>query len=267
LGNKLYQNPDWFKQKHLEEHWSINKMADECSVTWRTVRRWGKKLGIPVQKHDNKQYPNLEPSPELSYILGVLDGDGSVSSDGHIQLGVKDYKFAKEFERALKAIGLRAKVKERNNWNKSLKRQEHGWKCQAYSVVFVRWYRSLTREQKEEIVGQFPEKYLKGFFESEGTYIVNTNGGVLVHFSNLNYELLLKVQRLLATLGYKSRIYETKVKGHFSGREKTAYKLNLLGSSEKKHEFIKRIKPVIKNRPYDYSNPNGLRGREPKNSY
>jgi len=65
-------------------------------------------------------------------------------------------------------------------------------------------------------------------------------------------------------LGYDSNIYERKYKEPFKGREVTAYRLSLLGSSEVKHGFIKRIKPVIKNRPYDYSDPNGLRGRKPE---
>jgi len=263
LGSKLYQNPDWFKQKHLEEGWNIYRMARECGVSWDTIRYWGRKHGIPLQKHgtNDKQYPNLELSPELAYILGVIDGDGCVSGDGHIQLNAKDYVFAKEFEKALKAIGLRAKVTERNDWNKNLERQYHGWKCYAYSTVFVHWYNGLTQEQKEGIVRQFPEQYLKGFFESEGSYYLDTNGSVHVYFSNFDYDLLLMVQRLLTLLGYDSNIYESKHKGYFTGREVTSYRLSLLGPGAKKHEFIKRLNPCIKNRPYDYRDPNGLRGR------
>jgi len=270
LSDKPYQDPVWFKQKHLEAGWSINKMARKCGVAWATIRDWGDKLGIPLQKEKNmgsKQYPNLESSPELSYLLGVLDGDGNVSGNNLIQLGTKDFEFAEEFANALRAINLRANVIEKNYWNKDLKRQYHGWRCYARSVVFVRWFKGLTQEQKEGIAKQFPEEYLKGFFESEGSYNINTNGGAHVYFSNFDYELLLMVQRLLTTLGYESRIYENKRKSQFTGEEKTTYRLNLLGSSEDKHEFIRRIKPVIKNKPYDYSDPNGLRGRKPKNRY
>jgi len=264
LGSKLYQDPVWFKQKHLEEGWSIRKMARECGVGWTTIRYWGDKLGIPLQKPDkrNKQYPDLSPSPELAYILGVIDGDGCVSGYDRIQLGTKDYEFAQEFRRALKVIGLRANVTKNDYWNKDLQRQYHGRQCYAHSVVFVRWYNGLTQEQKEKIARQYPWGYLKGFYESEGSYYIGPNGDVNVRFSNLDYELLLMVQRLLTKLGYDSKNYETKFKSQFTGREVTEYSLHLLGSSEEKHEFIRKLNPCIKNRPYDYSDPNGLRGRK-----
>jgi len=266
MGKKYNWSREWLYNEHIVKGKSINKIADEQGVSWATIRDHLIKNDIPIQKHGNsdKQYPNLEPSPNLSYILGVIDGDGSVNGVDRIELGTKDYEFAKEFETALKAIGLRANTRNNDRWNKSLKRQQRIQKCYASSAVFVDWYRSLLREQKEEIVQQFPEEYLKGMFESEGTYTIVTNGGVHVHFSNTDYESLLMVQRLLALLGYDSNIYEFKFKDYFSGQEKIQYRLNLLGSSEEKHEFIKRIKPVIKNQPYNYSDPNGLRGRKPK---
>jgi len=245
---------------------SIDQIAFEQGVAWQTIQRHLVKNDIPIQKSviGAKQYLNLEPSPTLSYILGVIDGDGSVHGNDRIELSVKDYAFAKEFETALKAIGLRANVIKDDYWKKDLQRQARMWKCYAYSAVFVRWYKGLTQEQKEGIARQYPKEYLKGMFESEGTYVIGPNGSVHVRFFNFDYELLLVVQRLLTLLGYESKIYESKFKGYFTGQEVTEYTLNLLGSSEKKHEFIKRIKPVIKNQPYDYSDPNGLRGREPK---
>jgi len=261
---KLYWDKEWLYKEHIEEGKSINKIADEQGVAWQTIRRHLRKNNIPIQKQYewSEQHPNLKPSPVLAYVLGVLDGDGSVNNGICIELVTKELEFAQGFEKALRSIGLRAYVRNNDHWNKSLQRQYRGWKCYANSVVFVRWYRNLTQEQKEEIARQYPKEYLKGFFESEGTYIIRTDGSVNVHFSNFNRELLLMVQRLLTLLGYESRIYERKYKDHFSGREVTDYRLNLLGSSEEKHEFIRRLNPVIKNKPYDYSDPNGLRGRK-----
>jgi len=257
---------EWLYDEHVVKGKSVNRIAEEQGVSWSVIRHRLRKFGIPLQGSDKwgKQYPNLEPSPELAYILGVIDGDGSVSGYDRIDLGTKDYEFAQEFRRALKAIGLKANVTETSYWHKNLKKHVHRWQCYANSAVFVRWYKGLTLKQREGIASQFPGEYLKGFFESEGSYYIGTSGGVNVCFSNFDYELLLIVQRLLTLLGYESRIYENKRKGYFSGREVTVYRLNLLGSSEEKHEFIKRIKPVIKYRPYDYSDPNGLRGREPE---
>jgi len=265
--NKKYNwSRGWLWNEHIKEGKSIRQIALEQGVHWVTIRSHLVKNEIPIQKHapSNKQYPNLKPSPELSYILGVIDGDGSVSGYDYIQLGTKDYVFAKEFERALKAIGLRAKVIKDDHWNRDLKRQQRMWKSYAYSVVFAQWYNDLTQEQKEGIARQYPEKYLQGFFESEGTYIIRTDGNARVHFSNLDHELLLMIQRLLTLLGYESNIYERKLKTQLSRREVTVYSLELLGSNKEKHEFIRKLNPCIKNKPYDYSDPNGLRGRKSK---
>jgi len=266
VSRKYNWGQEWLYNEHIVEGKSINKIADEQGVGWSTVRKHLRKNDIPIQKHgtSNKQYPNLSPSPELAYILGVLDGDGYVSGCIQIALGVKDEVFAQEFANALQAIGLRAKVRKYDYWVKNLKRQEHRWVCNVNSVVFVRWYKGLTQERKEGIAKQFPEEYLKGMFESEGSYNINPDGSAYVWFSNFDYNLLLMVQRLLTMLGYESKIYKSRHKSRFSGREVTEYKLGLLGSSKEKYEFIKRIKPVIKNQPYDYSDPNGLRGHKPK---
>jgi len=262
MGKKPYWSRKWLYKEYITEGKSIARIAREKGVANITIRYHLIKNDIPIRERGNKQYPDLNPSPELAYILGVIDGDGCVSGHDHIYLGTKDYEFAQEFRRALKAIGLRANIGEGSYWNKNLKRQYHKWQCYAYSTVFVRWFKGLAQEQKEGIAKQFPEQYLKGFFESEGTYFIGSDGSTNVRFSNFDYELLLKVQRLLALLGYDSNIYESKHKGYFTGQEVTAYRLNLLGSSKEKHEFIKRIKPIIKNKPYDYSDPNGLRGRK-----
>jgi len=260
VSKKYTWSREWLHNEHVKEGKSIFQIACEQGVAWQTVRDHLVDNGIPIRKHgtSDKQYPNLEPSPALSYILGVIDGDGSISNDGQIQLGVKDLEFAREFEKALKAIGLRANVIKDDHWNKDLKRQQEIWHCYARSVVFVDWYRGLTQEQKEGIASQFPEKYLQGFFESEGTYIIDTSGSVSVHFSNLDYDLLLLVQRLLTLLRYDSNIYESKFKDHFTDQEKTEYRLSLLGSSKEKHEFIKKLNPVIKNQPYNLLRPKRL---------
>jgi len=220
------------------------------------------KNNIPIQKQYewSKQYPNLGSSPELAYVLGVIDGDGSVGGYNRIELEVKDKVFAKAFAGALKAIELRANIIKNDRQNKDPKRRHHYWFCYANSVVFVDWYNGLTQEQREKIAKQYPLEYLRGFYESEGTYFINTSGGVNIFFSNFDYDLLLMVQKLLTLIGLKSKIYENERKTCFAEQGVTLYTLRLLGSVEEKHEFIRKLKPCIKFEPYDYSGPNGLRG-------
>jgi len=67
-----------------------------------------------------------------------------------------------------------------------------------------------------------------------------------VTFINTNYERLLLVQELLRQVGYSSNIHKNRHRDPFTGREYTLYKLNVLGSSEEKHELVKKLNPTIK---------------------
>jgi len=134
---KLYRDRSWLYEEHRVKGKSINQIAREQGVSWSTVWYHLRKNGIPIQKQLSKQYPSLEPSPELSYILGVIDGDGSMSSHNRIELEVKDKVFAEEFAHTLRIIGLRTNIRRDDYWSKGLKRQARMWKCYAISVVFV----------------------------------------------------------------------------------------------------------------------------------
>jgi len=104
---------------------------------------------------------NLEHSDTLAYILGILDGDGSVYFNEQkftykVILGVKDEDFAVSFATALNEIGLRSSqcIDSKGTFY-----------VQAYSKMLCTYY--LQREW-EKWIPTYPIGYVRGFYESEG---------------------------------------------------------------------------------------------------
>ena len=85
---------------------------------------------------------------DLSYIIGVLLGDGHVriskeDNSGIIVLHQKRKEFAESFYRALESIGLNPSKRENS---------DGFWVVYAYSRPFVEWYKSLSIEEIEHLV-------------------------------------------------------------------------------------------------------------------
>jgi len=158
-----------------------------------------------------------KPSPELSYILGVLDGDGYVRIKGrHYLVGLQsiDYEFVEKFNNALIKVFGKDKpysiyVEKREPPRKPIYRVE------GVCKKFVEWYLNTPREARWALARHYPRQYLRGIYDSEGSVIVqvsySSNAPVLdcrIMLYNTDLELLMFVQKLLAEQGYESKIYK-----------------------------------------------------------
>ena len=52
---KKYRDREWLKIKYLEELWSSEKIARDCSVSGGTVRKYMKRLGVPARSLSQAQ--------------------------------------------------------------------------------------------------------------------------------------------------------------------------------------------------------------------
>jgi len=86
------------------------EISNECGVNSRTVEKWIYQGCSPYNK---LRVPDLSPSPDLSYLLGVYYGDGGSyryeRSDGWKEayyqiLGAKDKDFVRKFAECLSKI-------------------------------------------------------------------------------------------------------------------------------------------------------------------
>jgi len=158
-----------------------------------------------------------KPSPELSYILGVLDGDGYVRIKGkHYLIGLQsiDYEFVEEFNNAL------IKVFGKNRPYSIFKEKRDPPRKPIYRVEgickkFVKWYLRTPREDRWSLAKKYPKKYLRGIYDSEGSVTVqechSSNAPILncrIDLSNTDLVLLSFVQKLLVEQGYRPKMYK-----------------------------------------------------------
>ena len=201
---------------------------------------------------------NLEPSPELAYILGVCLGDGCVRSyelgkdkrpSYRIILAVQHKEFAESFKQALEKIGLKPNI--RLTYRKDRPNESPLWRVEAHSKVFVEWYKDITSDMKKlyEFLKKCPDgfkEFIRGFYESEGSYYKGYNklGGLQRNLCiyNTNKELIDLVARILREMGFTISVTVDR-RQHLGWKDK--YKIRVWAKDI--HKFFYLIKPVIKN--------------------
>ena len=181
-------------------------------------------------------YPNLQPSPELSYVIGVLIGDGCISNyhgKYSVILNVTDETFALSFKTALRRLGLHPRLNSSIPKTKS----RRYFRVTAMSKTFAEWYIQLRPEDILSIAKSFPLEFLRGFYEAEGT----ATGHRLCVFNTQPWKLEI-YQELLHSLDFNT--------SHLSypriPPSKAAHELHILGGQPEQARFLHSVNPCIK---------------------
>lgn len=235
-------------REELEKlYWKLGtkQAAKFLDISQTTFRRWVKSAG--GQLRVSIKNPNLSPTAELIYILGVLKGDGYVYKRGRanvIELTIKSEEFANSFASALRKIGLAPSL-----WIRSIKRYENYqvYVVTAISKKFVEWYNNVSLMQIKGIIGKNKESaaaFVRGFYESEGSYFVDPRDGTpAICICNTNKFLLLFVKDLISLLGYDLNMNDARP----TSTGKPFYRLRKSGRTIP--ELVDKIKPCIKAMP------------------
>ena len=144
-------------------------------------------------------------SNEKAYVLGVLSGDGCVSTGNRISLEVCDKDFAQFFKICLENVyGLKCSYGFRKKSNPNAKLQyvvsltskniveDLNQYCKSFKTK--EW--SIPKQIKnsnEEIVAS----YLRGLYDSEGSVRFRRNGYGIVQFYSTNFNALVDIGKLL----------------------------------------------------------------------
>jgi len=207
---------------------------------------------------------NLNPSPELAYILGVIVGDGCVGEYTikcgdktkkrySIKLAVADYEFAKSFASALRKIGLHPHTWKEKNVRKGRENEQKLWHTEANSKTFVRFFLSLKDDwdEFEKFVRSCPkgkEMFLRGFYESEGhhgVYVYRNSKGIRrvreLDFTNTNPNLVKITISFLRELAFHPYTIVQK-REHLGRKDKITIRL----PPREHRRFLALISPVIK---------------------
>ena len=148
--------------------------------------------------------PILDSSPDLSYILGVLYGDGCVyaAKQYHIILSTVDKPFAESFKESLNQIGLHSKLYLRKYSDGKRKNQ---WLICGCSKIFTLWFKKLSINDLERIACLYPIDFIRGFYESEGHVNVSKSLTKIyrrIFIDNTNGEMTAMIYELLRNQGF-----------------------------------------------------------------
>jgi len=167
---------------HRERGIGYELIARELNIPKGTVGKWLYGKSKPLGRH---HIPNLNPSPELSYIIGVVHGDGIMykerGKDYKIGLSAKDRDFVEEFNRCIsRVLGKRKPY--------PLHPERGGrWGFAAVSVFLYQFLEEWDRCCG--VINQYPAEFVRGFFDSEGGAYKNSKY-IILRYYNTNKELL-----------------------------------------------------------------------------
>jgi len=178
--------------------------------------------------------PNLNMSPELAYIIGVVWGDGYINkypSDKYgygytIALDTIDRDFASEFANCLSSIRLNPKIYSRKTRNSYI--------AKARSIKLFQFFEQLTLDKARNLLNHASNKikifFVKGFSDSEGSVAFLCTGQIQISMSNKNRELLTLIRDLLLNLDMETTI----AKGGFTAKGENKYALLIRTKSHRK---------------------------------
>jgi len=165
---------------------------------------------------------DFQGTDTISYILGVIDGDGFHDGEFTLGLEVNSIEFAEKFYMSLEKIGLNPGKgkRDRNDLNTV-------W---ASSKQFVDWYKDIRKDNRAKWLTHNGNKwkYIEGRYESDGN--IHPSGSPRITSTD-NKELKL-ISRILSDLSIKCSIQ----------------KENIWISKSSSKDFFKNIDPVIKKR-------------------
>jgi intein-encoded DNA endonuclease-like protein len=251
---------EFLHQRYQVEGKSLHDIAKELSVSYPTVRYWMGKHNIRWRERNyamiikmGKRF-DVTKKATLSYILGVLLGDGYVySGKKHLivlNVAERDKAFAMSFKKALEDVGLQPFELT----IKPLKPQHSPQiRITANSCFFVKWYKNLTMADIRSLVMESEEtmiSFIKGFYESEGCISEIRKGrwkGLQINIANTKKELILLVKEILERLGFKH--FKLLTQREWNGT--ILYGLMNWRQKEVK-EFINKVQPCIKRVPRKY---------------
>lgn len=171
-------------------------------------------------------------SRELSYVIGVLIGDGSVYFQKRkayiLQLRSKDRSFNEEFARCLGKL-FKKKVKV-------IPYEQRGkryWHTSISSKAFYSWWKT-RRQQRWNIAIRFAGDFVRGFYDSEGSYDI---GRHRVRIVNTNQQFQLALKRLFRQFKINAKLYKYAAS---NDNWKDCYCINLTGKNT--DAFFKLIK-------------------------
>lgn len=232
------------REKYWVEGLSSRKIAEELRVTHGTILSWMKKYRISRRSKYRWKLPTIDPvTPPLTYLLGVLKGDGCVCRNRFL-LQQTRYEFAISVEKALRSVNLNPNTSSSIQITSFTPRGVLIYRTSACSKVFAEWCRLLSLQDLRKMIknSALAKEFIRGFYESEGTSGKYRGSGWTIGMCGKDRDLILFVQETLVGLGFNFKLGYSSKKDFYRIRSHR---------HEQNSRFIEEIKPCIKNKTHD----------------
>lgn len=166
-----------FLEKNYEDMPRQQIMENFPERTWGAVKDKARDIGVAMSAEErrnskevlellrkNSQENAIEVDfslvKKVSYIIGVLDGDGYTDNNGTVGLEAKNSKFTAKFRDMLEEVGFNPGTGKRGD-------KKTVW---ASSLKFTGWYEGLSDSDKVDWLRNEGNlwKYIEGQYESDG---------------------------------------------------------------------------------------------------
>jgi len=169
------------------------------------LHRSRRAISMMAWRRGLKKHPRISwsfvPSKDLSYILGVILGDGYiVNKKGSYMVGlyVKDKVFAAAFVKSLNNIGLKTIMEPR----------EDMWVVRSCNKDFCEWFGHLDLSQITSLIEEndLIIPFIRGLYDSDGSFQVTNKKydyrSIIIY--NTDKTLLESALHLLSKIGIRS---------------------------------------------------------------
>jgi len=189
----------------VERGWGCRRVSKALNLSIGTVSAWLYGGHAPLTRMN---VIDKRPSPELSYVLGVIDGDGWFYKIKekylryNIGLGATDKEFIDEFNRCLSIVLKRSISPIRVG-----QITKGGKKYYCVQMTSRDLYNFLNQDIEElgSYIEAFPTNYLRGLYDSDGDVGTNKHNKC-VRLGSINRDKLQYARFLLSQLGIHSHI-------------------------------------------------------------
>lgn len=229
LGVKTDRAGEWSEKekKILKERYPCQKEEIKNKLperTWNAIKLKAMSLGLAREQEkyrnsnevkeqlrelaeNNKILVDWDRKAEISYVLGVIDGDGFTDGRGTFGLETTSEGFAIKFSSFLEEIGLNPTIGDRED-------KKAVW---GSSLNFYKWLEDMSYGDKfvwlkEE--GDF-WKYIEGAYDSDGDF--SNPGPRICSYDEEEKEFL---NRILTYLGLKNTIQQNNVYVWVEGKDR-----------------------------------------------
>lgn len=188
-------------QIRSERGWGYRRISRALSdehgihVPKGTVQNWILGIHNPIMR----LHRYFEPiaSPELSYVIGIVLGDGYTTVDkGRIIVGLtnKDKHLLRVFLRSV------AKILKTPSAGRIVKGTQHGTLKATLGSTLLGLFLRKPLSELTPFIEQYPAEFVSGFFDAEGCAAVGAGGkslSVNLRASNTNVTILQLIRGLL----------------------------------------------------------------------